>query len=295
MESFVSNLEKFFKQQSVLSNLITINILVFLSLKIIGVICMLFNADSLFLNGYIELPALVPQLILKLWTLITYMFVHYNFWHILFNLLWLYWFGKLFLMFFTPRQLGGLYLIGGIAGAFLFVLSYNIFPYFKESVEYSYLTGASASVMAIVFATAFYRKDLEISLLFIGKIKLIYIAVFCLVLDLISIQSDNPGGHIAHLGGALMGIWFAASYRKGTDLTVWINSLLDGIANMFKKDKKAKKVRVHYKRSESDMEYNTRKAEHNVQIDHILDKIKKSGYNSLTENEKKTLFDAGKK
>lgn len=295
MASFVTELERFFKQQSVLSTLIAINILTFLALKILSVFCMLFNTDCLFLDGFIELPAHFPELIRKPWTLITYMFVHYNFWHILFNLLWLYWFGRIFLSFFVPRQLGGLYVLGGLSGAFLFIVSYNLFPYFQSHVEFSHLIGASASVMAIVFATAFYRKDYEINLLLIGKIKLIYIAIFCLVLDLISIQSDNPGGHIAHIGGALMGIWYADSYRKGKDLSKWINSLIDGIANLFKKKEKKTKLKVSYKRGETDIEYNTRKAEHNEKIDRILDKIKQSGYNSLNEDEKRTLFDAGKK
>ncbi|MDL2322923.1 rhomboid family intramembrane serine protease [Bacteroidales bacterium OttesenSCG-928-A17] len=296
MGSFVSNLEDFFKQKSVLSNLIAINILVFLVLKIISVIGMLFNFQDIFIDWFIELPADFMQLLRRPWTLISYMFVHYGFWHVLFNLLWLYWFGKLFLYFFQPRQLGGLYVLGGIAGALLFVLAYNIFPYFQESIANSYLIGASASVMAIVFATAFYRKDFEISLLFIGRIKLIYIAVFCLILDLISIQSDNPGGHIAHIGGALMGIWFAVSYQRGKDLTAWINLIIDKVVNfLFKEKAPKKKVRVHYKRPTSDIEYNTRKTEQNAKIDRILDKIKQSGYNSLTEDEKKTLFDAGKK
>lgn len=296
MGSFVSNIEDFFKQKNVLSNLIAINILVFLVLKIISVIGMLFNLQDIFIGRFIELPADFMQIIRKPWTLLSYMFVHYGFWHVLFNLLWLYWFGKLFLYFFLPRQLGGLYVLGGVAGAFLFILAYNVFPYFQGSIANSYLIGASASVMAIVFATAFYKKDFEISLLFIGRIKLIYIAVFCLVLDLISIQSDNPGGHIAHIGGALMGIWFAVSYQKGKDLTAWINSVIDKLVNLlFKEKTPKKKVKVHYKRPTSDMEYNTRKTEQNARIDQILDKIKQSGYNSLTEEEKKTLFDAGKK
>ena len=294
MGSIVSNIEYFFKQRSVLSNLIAINILVFLVLKIIAVICMLFDTSGQFLFGWIELPADITQLLWKPWTLITYMFVHYGFWHILFNMLWLYWFGKIFLEFFNPRQLGGLYVIGGLAGALLFILSYNIFPYFRSTVEYAQLIGASASVMAIVFATAFYRKDYEINLLLLGRIKLIYIALFCLILDLISIQSDNPGGHIAHIGGALMGIWFATAYTRGQDLTRWINSGIDALVNLFKKKPK-KNVRVHYQRAETDIEYNTRKAAQSEKIDRILEKIKQSGYNSLSEDEKRTLFDASKK
>ena len=120
-------------------------------------------------------------------------------------MLWLYWFGGLFLNFFSERQLGGLYILGGLAGAVLFVLAYNIFPYFQNVASFSYLMGASASVMAIVFAVSFYRKDLEINLFLIGRIKLIYLAIFTLVIDLLAMTSDNAGGHIAHIGGALFG------------------------------------------------------------------------------------------
>ena len=107
-------------------------------------------------------------------------------------MLWLYWFGGLFLTFFSERQLGGLYLLGGIAGAVLFLVAYNIFPYFRTVAAYSYLMGASASVMAIVFAVSFYRKDLEIGLFLIGRIKLIYLALFTFVIDLLAITSTMP-------------------------------------------------------------------------------------------------------
>ena len=143
------------------------------------------------------------------WTLLTYMFTHFDFLHIIFNMLWLYWFGGLFLNFFSERQLGGLYVIGGLAGALLYIVSYNFFPYFSNVAAHSTLMGASASVMAIVFAVSFYKKDMEISLLLIGRIKLIYLALFTLGIDLLAITSDNAGGHIAHIGGALAGILYA--------------------------------------------------------------------------------------
>jgi hypothetical protein len=184
--------------------------------------------------------------------------------------------------------------LGGLAGGLLFLLSYNIFPYFRESAPYSYLTGASASVMAIIFATAFYKKDFEIRLLLIGNIKLIYIAVFFFIVDLISIESDNPGGHIAHIGGALMGIGFARAALKERDLTAGVNAIIDGILNFFPKKRRKSSFTKIYKRPETDYEYNKRKSDLSQEIDRILDKIKKSGYNSLSENEKKILFNASK-
>jgi membrane associated rhomboid family serine protease len=294
MATVFSNIERFFKQKSVLSTLLIINLLVFLLMKVVGVCFLLFNTSPVHLIAFFELPASLAQLMHRPWTLISYMFTHLGFWHIVFNLLWLYWFGQIFLRFFGPKQLGGLYVLGGIVGGLLFVLSYNLFPYFRESVDYSYLIGASASVMAIVFATAFYKKEYEINLLFLGNIKLIYIAGFFFILDLISIESDNPGGHIAHIGGALMGIWFANAFLKGRDLTSGINFVIDKIVNLFTKRERKPSFTKIYGRPETDYEYNQRKNNQNNEIDRILDKIKRSGYNSLSENEKKTLFNASK-
>ena len=241
---------------------------------------------------YLQVPSSPELLLYRPWTIITYMFTHFDFLHILFNMLWLYWFGGLFLTFFSERQLGGLYLLGGIAGAVLFLVAYNIFPYFRTVAAYSYLMGASASVMAIVFAVSFYRKDLEIGLFLIGRIKLIYLALFTFVIDLLAITSTNAGGHIAHIGGALFGIWFAARIKEGKDLTAPMNRLLDWVVNL---GKRKPKMRVTYKRPETDYEYNARKHRETVDLDAILDKLKRSGYESLSAEEKKKLFDASKK
>ncbi len=196
--------------------------------------------------------------------------------------------------------MGGVYVLGGLAGGLLFVFSYNFFPFFDQASYSSYLIGASASVMAIVFATAFYRKDYEINLLFLGNIKIIYIAIFSLAFGILpyllfnsSGESSNAGGHIAHIGGAAMGILFAEFIKKGTDITSWINKLIDSIVNIFRK--KPAKMHVKYKRFESDYEYNEKKNTSNEEIDRILEKIKKSGYGSLSTEEKKKLFDASKK
>ena len=152
--------------------------------------------------------------------------------------------------------------------------------------------GASASVMDIVFAVSFYRKDLEIGLFLIGRIKLIYLALFTFVIDLLAITSTNAGGHIAHIGGALFGIWFAARIKEGKDLTAPMNRLLDWVVNL---GKRKPKMRVTYKRPETDYEYNARKHRETVDLDAILDKLKRSGYESLSAEEKKKLFEASKK
>ena len=285
MDGIFTNLKRTFQSGNILSKLIYINVGLFILIRLASVLFMLFNVQGVPFLQYLQLPASPELLLFRPWTLFTYMFTHFDFLHILFNMLWLYWFGGLFLNFFNERQLGGLYILGGLAGAILFVLAYNIFPYFQNVVSFSYLMGASASVMAIVFAVSFYRKDLEINLFLIGRIKLIYLAIFTLVIDLLAMTSDNAGGHIAHIGGALFGMWFASRIRNGKDLTAPMNRLIDWFVNL---GKRKPKMRVTYKR-------NARKHQELVDLDTILDKLKRSGYESLSAEEKKRLFDASKK
>ena len=292
MDNIFYNLKRSFQTGTILSKLLFINVGLFLVLRLLSVLFLLFNLNDIPFLLYLQLPASPSLLLMRPWTLVTYMFTHFDFLHILFNMLWLYWFGGLFLNFFNEKQLGGLYLLGGLAGAVLFVLCYNLFPYFQDVASFSYLMGASASVMAIVFAVSFYRKDLEINLLLIGRIKLIYLAVFTLIIDLLAMASDNAGGHIAHVGGALFGIWFASRIQQGKDMTAPINRLIDWFVNL---GKRKPKMRVSYKRPETDYEYNARKHQESVNIDTILDKLKRSGYESLSADEKKRLFDASKK
>ena len=292
MDGIFTNLKRTFQSGNILSKLIYINVGLFILIRLASVLFMLFNVQGVPFLQYLQLPASPELLLFRPWTLFTYMFTHFDFLHILFNMLWLYWFGGLFLNFFSERQLGGLYILGGLAGAVLFVLAYNIFPYFQTVASFSYLMGASASVMAIVFAVSFYRKDLEINLFLIGRIKLIYLAIFTLVIDLLAMTSDNAGGHIAHIGGALFGMWFASRIRNGKDLTAPMNRLIDWFVNL---GKRKPKMRVTYKRSETDYEYNARKHQESVDLDTILDKLKRSGYESLSAEEKKRLFDASKK
>lgn len=292
MDDIFTKMKETFRNGNILAKLIYINVGLFVLIRLASVLLMLFNVESFSFLQYLQVPSSPELLMYRPWTIFTYMFTHFEFLHILFNMLWLYWFGGLFLNFFSERQLGGLYLLGGVAGAALFMVAYNLFPYFQTVASSSYLMGASASVMAIVFAVSFYRKDLEINLLLIGRIRLIYLALFTLVIDLLAITSDNAGGHIAHIGGALLGIWFASQIRKGKDLTAPMNRLLDWVANL---GKRKPKMHVTYRRTETDYDYNARKHHENVDLDAILDKLKRSGYESLSADEKRRLFDASKK
>jgi hypothetical protein len=215
-------------------------------------------------------------------------------------MLWLYIFGRIFLQFFTGRELSGLYILGGIAGALFFLIAYNIFPYFNTVSSSSFLVGASASVMAIVFAVSFYQKDYELNLLFLGKLKLIYLAIGALLIDIFAVTSENAGGHIAHIGGALFGILFAFQYSRGKDITNFINKIIDQFVNLFSKKSsfkvyENKNFDSRRRRPETDDEYRRRKNAEEQEINEILDKLKHSGYESLSAGEKKKLFNASKK
>lgn len=295
MGIFSDNIKPILKRKDVLIRLIVINICVFLILIAVNV-TKLFNIDITdYIISYIAIPAQLELLKTHLWTPLTYMFVHEGFFHILFNMLMLYWFGQIFLSYFNAKSLGSLYILGGLAGAALFVLTFNTIPMFVLMSD-APMIGASASVMAIIFTVAFYRPNTEIGLLFLGRIKIIYIALVIFVLDFIGLTStSNPGGHIAHIGGALMGYIYAKQYLRGKDITRWINKIMDSIVNLTKpKSKKNPKMKVKYK-NQADHEYNQRKYNESEEIDRILDKLKASGYNSLSSAEKKRLFDASNK
>ena len=176
------------------------------------------------------------------------------------------------------------------------MLALNVFPYFTPYIYISTLLGASASVLAIVVATAVREPEYRVNFMFIGTVRLKYVALFMVVTDLLFVTSGNGGGHIAHLGGALAGWWFAWSLRKGKDVTKWINGVLDGCSGVWSKfSSKKPKMKVSKGGRAADYDYNARKKQQSEEIDRILDKLIKSGYGSLTTEEKKRLFDASKK
>ena len=290
---YFTKIKQIYDRANIPVKLIYINVGVFILLRLIIVICTLFQVGNANFIRYLQMPSSLSLLIYRPWTIVTYMFLHVDLLHILLNMLWLYWFGRIFLLYFNVRQFGGLYVSGGIFGAIFFLLAYNAFPYFVNVVGPGFLMGASASVMAIVFAVSFYQKNHEINLLLIGRVKLIYLALIVLAIDLLSVVSVNSGGHIAHIGGALFGILFAGQYQKGKDLTVYINRLIDRLVNW--KKRQPPRMKVVYRKQESDAEFNMRKRKETDTLDEILDKLKQSGYQSLSSEEKKTLFDASKK
>lgn len=296
-ESIRKGIKNSFLKGSALTRLIYVNIGVFLLLKIAYVVMALAGQGEYFypmLLEWVGVPADPEYLLYRPWTLVTYMFTQFGFLHLLFNMLWLYWFGSFFLNYFSERKLTGVYLLGGLAGAALYVLAYNIFPAFALTRLSSWAIGASASVMAVVFAVCTYLPQHKVYIFLIGPVKLIYLAIFTAFIDVISIPSGNAGGHIAHLGGALFGYLFVLGVRKNKDLTHGFTSLGIAIGNLFSK---RKKLKVKYRKSVSEMndrEYNEYKKQYDDRINQILDKISRSGYESLTREEKEILFKSGR-
>ncbi len=278
-----------FKKGNNLTRLILINVVIFILLTIAGIIGFLLNNPEIPVKtlNLFSAPSSISAFLTRPWTLITYMFTHKDIWHILFNMLWLYWFGRIFLEYLDQKKLVAVYLLGGIAGAFVYILSFNVFPAFRDVVDISVAIGASASVMAIVVAIAVYVPDYTVSLFLLGRIKIKYMALAIFILTSIMDFSVNSGGKLAHMGGALLGYLYTVDLRRGHDLGKGINRIMDFFATLFKP---SKKMKVTYKKTTDDYEYNKRKAEHQAKINSILDKISKGGYDSLTKEEKDLLF-----
>lgn len=295
-EGIGKGIKNSFRRGSSLTRLIYINCGIFLVLKIIYIIFIMTGWEKNFYPIVLEwvgVPADPEYLLHRPWTLFTYMFTQFEFLHLLFNMLWLYWFGSFFLNYFTERQLTGVYIWGGLAGAGLYIAAYNIFPYFDNLTRLSsWAIGSSASVMALVFAVCTYLPRHKVYIFLLGPVKLIYLALFTALIDLLSIRSENAGGHIAHLGGALFGCFFILGIRRNKDLSYGIIYLFDKIKDFLTP---SKKMRVKYKKKVADMndrEYNQYKKSQEDRINDILEKISKSGYESLSREEKELLFKA---
>jgi membrane associated rhomboid family serine protease len=288
------NIKNTFRKGSNLTKLIYINVGVFLLITVVAIIGFLMNNPAISAKALeiVAVPASFSKLLVKPWTIITYMFTHKDIWHILFNMLWLYWFGRIFLEYLDQRKLVAVYLLGGIIGAIVYIFSFNIFPVFKGIVDESVAIGASASVMAIVIAIAAYVPDYTVNLFLLGRIKIKYMALAIFVLTSVMDFSVNSGGKLAHIGGALFGFLYTLNLKQGRDMGKSINRLIDFFATLFKP---RKKLRVTYKKPAAEYDYNKMKAEHQAVINKILDKISKGGYDSLTKEEKEVLFKESQK
>lgn len=284
---------------NVVEKLIALNVLVFILFFLIKTIAFLFKLPSDFLMSWLVFPKEPAEFLFKPWSIITYSFLHSGIWHILSNMLILYYAGTYFLNHFSSKKLLTFYFLGVIFGALVYMLSYNLFPAF-EATGKSYLIGASAGVMAVLVGIATHIPDMRIRLMIIGSIKFWYIAAFLVVLDLIQIPFGNAGGHFAHLGGALLGYFYTKQLAKGNDIGAGFGKAIDWFLSLFETKKNRKpKMRTVYKKPQSSTAKtqpgrNISKDEKQQKIDSILDKISKSGYDSLTKQEKDFLFHAGK-
>ena len=277
-----------YQHGSYLTKLIYINIAVWIVVRLTAVSMVLGGNDHLAFLDWLSLPASFGQFISRPWTLVTYMFLHYELWHILFNLLWLYSFGRIFLEYHQPRKLLCLYFFGGISGGLFFMMAYNFFPYFQHEIAFTQLMGASAAVITIVIATAVYVPNHVIHLIFIGPVKIKWIALFSVLLYVVNLTGDNAGGNFAHLGGAFWGFFYMSLLKSGFDVSKGSERFFDRI---FDWSRPKKKLTVKYNSgSYREIGYNQSKKAQQDEINRILDKISTTGYDTLTADEKEMLF-----
>lgn len=316
MAGFIDNLRSRYAAATVPVRFVMVNVAVFVIVRVLALVCLLFAVDAMPAIELLEMPSNPVKFVHQPWSLISYMFLHYDVMHILFNMLWLYWFGAMFHQIFGTRRFVGLYFLGGIGGALLYMLAYNVLPLFSSTE--GLLLGASASVLAIVAATAVRQPDYKVGLLFFGQISLKWIAIVTIFIDVISIGSSNAGGHIAHLGGALTGAAFALADRRGTDITAWFNRAIDRLVNLTRRRPRVKVGNFHnspFTRTKQQPRDDNRRQPRDdkqqderdngrshtmtpaeeAEMDEILKKIKLSGYSSLTAEEKRRLFEVSKR
>lgn len=287
LQDIVIQFKNFFRSKSFLSNIILINVAVWLATLLLGIIVFLFALNKGAIDGYVydyfALSSNFSALIRKPWSIVSYMFLHSNVFHLLFNMLMLYCGGILFSQYMGQKKLIRTYFASGIAGGLLFMVAWNIFPVFSHTS--SVVVGASAAVLGVFVAVATYIPNYSVNLLLIGNTKLKYVAIALVILDLLSISKGNAGGHFAHIGGALYGF-----------LSIYLPRQIHFKKpdRVFKKVIKNNKKTTH-QRPLSDEEYNRRRAEEQKRIDAILDKISKSGYDKLSKEEKEFLFKSSQK
>ena len=288
--NLIEDLKFQYKIGNVGVRLIFWNILLFAIPEVFFALVQLFQIDINYLS-FVSLSTNWSDLAWKPWSILSYAFFHFGIIHLVFNMLMLHFTSRLFLTFFTQKQLFGIYLLSAIFSGLVFLLGYHYIP-ILINVSTS-VVGASGAIMAILIATTTYQPFMDIRLALFGKVKLWQITVLFLFLDLIQLPMNNTGGHIAHLSGAFFGYIYIKLLQNGTDLS----RIVDSILNLFSKKQSTpfKKVHVNPKKPSAKRESKiVIKDKTQQQLDEILDKISQSGYDSLTAEEKEFLFKAGK-
>ena len=292
MKKAFINFKAEYDKGSIVNKLTYINIIVFAVVNIIALFAYMFQTDIYLFVQKLYLPADLKTLINQPWSLITYMFLHSGLLHLFFNLIWLHFGGKLFLQYLNSKQLLTTYVFGGICGGIFFILLYNYIPVFKPFAVNALAIGSSASVYAIMIAIATYTPNHTVQIPFFGLLKLKYIAIFMISMDILSIPKENAGGHIAHIGGAIFGYFYIYQIRKGRDISDNFFTFLQKLSNTFKPKSNLKTV---HRRPKTDYEFNSNKSRVQKEVDKILEKIANSGYESLSKEEKALLFKESKK
>lgn len=280
--------------------LIIINVVVFVVLGLLRVVADLGGAEEIFffIDKQFMIPPTGSEFITRPWTMITYMFNHAGLMHILFNMLWFYFFGRLIIEYLGNEKLISIYVVGGIAGAVAYLFMYNVVPFYIVRSGGLGMVGASAAIDAIVIAAATLLPNYTIQLLFFGPVRIKYIAIFSVVISVLSATGGNAGGNIAHLGGAGIGFLYIKSLNGGTDIGRWVIVVMNFFKSFFVSQPK---MTVNYsskKKKTAKTTSTTKTTASNIadqtEIDAILDKISQSGYESLSKEEKQKLFNASK-
>lgn len=286
------NLKYQFSRLTIAEKLIAINVLVFI---INSLFPFLLGLSKNSIVQWFELPKDFFDFLMQPWSIVTYSFFHGSLGHLFWNMLLIYFVGRIFLNLFDSRRFLNVYFLGVILGGLFFVVGYNIFPAFFN--VNAYLIGASAGASAILIFICTYMPNQEVRLIFFN-VKLWYIGAFVVLMDLIQLPyGSNSGGHLAHLGGALLGYWYARQLLNGTDIGAGFSKFVDGIVNLFKRSEKKAPMKTVYRKNKSGTKASMTdydKQSNQKKIDSILDKISKSGYESLSKSEKDFLFKAGK-
>lgn len=288
----------FSRRDNALIQLILLNVLVFAGLIVLRAILTVSSASGYYppVMRQFELNSALPVLLRHPWTLLTYAFTHEGFFHILFNMLNLYWFGQLVREYLGDRRLVSIYVLGALAGAAIFLLSYNLIPAFQPAVG-SPMVGASAAVTAMIVAGATLLPDYTFMLILIGPVKIKWIAAVVVLISLAGVNGGNPGGEIAHLGGALLGFVFIKQLQAGRDLGRPVQAVGNFFTGLFSRPA----MRVSTPRRAEPVATAAASSSKKPtaagqplpdEIDNILDKISRSGYESLSKDEKQKLFRA---
>jgi len=278
--------------------LIVINVVLFLVLGVLFVFARIFGFEEAFkvIHDQVTIPPVFANFLTRPWTIITYSFAHslQDIFHILFNMLALYWFGKLFVEYLGSDKLIALYILGALAAASFYLLIYNTVPFFKAQSDFSGMVGASGAIYAIMVGAATLLPDYTFFLLFLGPVRIKYIAGVYILISFLGSVGANAGGNLAHLGGALMGFVYIKQLQAGVNWGGWITVVLDWFKNLFKPQTK---VKVTYRKTDSKTKSKASGSSKASQeeIDTILDKISDRGYESLSKDEKEKLFNASKK